>query len=135
MGKTKRRWIDLDFASADALRAQDIPYDASDSIKDKLDALSGAGGVDTIPISAVTSDVTLTSAEFGYLIRYTGNTSAVINLPTDSNIEENYYRIKNISTNVVRISGGIDGNSFIDLNNIYDGSMVVNVSAGYWDEM
>ena len=44
MGKTRRKWLDLDFASANGLRAQDIPYDASNSIKDKLDSI-GLGNV------------------------------------------------------------------------------------------
>jgi len=37
MSKTKRKWIDLDFASPDALRAQDLPYDADESTKDRID--------------------------------------------------------------------------------------------------
>ena len=41
MGKTKRKWIRLDFSDPDALRAEDIPYDSSNSIKDKLDESGG----------------------------------------------------------------------------------------------
>ena len=39
MAKTKRKWIILDWVVDGVLRAQDIPYDATDSIKDKIDAL------------------------------------------------------------------------------------------------
>lgn len=37
MAKQKRRFIELDWADPDALRAQDIPYDATVSIKSKID--------------------------------------------------------------------------------------------------
>ena len=46
MAKSKRRWLDLDWNSPDALRAQDIPYDASLSIKDAISmSVSGATGL------------------------------------------------------------------------------------------
>jgi len=39
MSKTKRKWIVLDYSADGSLRAEDIPFDASSSIKDKLDNL------------------------------------------------------------------------------------------------
>lgn len=48
MSKLKRRWIELDYNQADSLRAQDVPYDGIYSVKDKLDAVSGAVGAITI---------------------------------------------------------------------------------------
>jgi len=40
MSKTKRKWIVLDYAADGALRAEDIPFDADNSTKDKLDRLN-----------------------------------------------------------------------------------------------
>jgi hypothetical protein len=51
MAKTKRRWIQLDFSNADSLRAQDIPYDASRSIKDVIDTSLGISGYSGFGIS------------------------------------------------------------------------------------
>jgi len=50
MAKVLRTQIDLDFSAAAALRAEDIPYDGSNSIKDKLDAL-GSGGTEYIAVT------------------------------------------------------------------------------------
>ena len=41
MGKTKRKWIKLDYTDPDALRAEDIPYDGTDDIKTKIDSIPG----------------------------------------------------------------------------------------------
>lgn len=40
MGKTKRKWIVLDYNDSDALRAEDIPLNANESIGSKIDGLS-----------------------------------------------------------------------------------------------
>jgi hypothetical protein len=42
MAKTKRKWIVLDYSDPDALRAEDIAYNATTSIKDAID-FSGKG--------------------------------------------------------------------------------------------
>lgn len=39
MAKTKRKWLELDFTKDGCIRAQDIPYDASQSIKTKIDSI------------------------------------------------------------------------------------------------
>jgi len=46
MSKTKRRWVELDFTNPDSLRAQDIPYSASLSVKDAIDRDSAGNFVD-----------------------------------------------------------------------------------------
>jgi len=38
MSKTKRKWIILDYTNPDALRAEDIPYDASQSMRARFDS-------------------------------------------------------------------------------------------------
>lgn len=63
MGKTKRKWIVLDYVDSDALRAEDIPYDASDSIKDKLDAKRGWEEVDTVTLTGSVASVSLTGID------------------------------------------------------------------------
>jgi hypothetical protein len=40
MSKTKRKWIVLDYNSDGSLRAEDVPYSATESIKDRLDTKS-----------------------------------------------------------------------------------------------
>ena len=37
MSKTRRKWVELDYSADGSLRAEDIPYDGTDSVKDKLD--------------------------------------------------------------------------------------------------
>jgi collagen type VII alpha len=41
--KTKRKWIDLDYSSPTSLRAEDIPYDSTMSVKDAIVGLSITG--------------------------------------------------------------------------------------------
>lgn len=41
--KTKRKWIDLDYTSPTSLRAEDIPYDATTSVRDAILNLSITG--------------------------------------------------------------------------------------------
>ena len=43
MAKTKRRWIELDYTNPNALRAEDIPYDATMSTRDAIVGLSVTG--------------------------------------------------------------------------------------------
>lgn len=38
MALLTRHWINIDYGDSDALRAQDIPYNATESIKDVIDA-------------------------------------------------------------------------------------------------
>lgn len=49
MSKTKRKWINLNFADTpNALRAEDIPYDGSDSVKEAIDqaaSVSAGSGI------------------------------------------------------------------------------------------
>ena len=40
--KTKRKWIVLNWNSDGCLRAEDIPYNSAESIKDKIDSFSKA---------------------------------------------------------------------------------------------
>ena len=44
MSKQGRSTLNLAFADADSVRAEDIPYDGSDSIKSKIDSIGGGGG-------------------------------------------------------------------------------------------
>lgn len=44
MAKTKRRWVELNFTNPDALRAQDIPYSASLSVKEAIDSMGDSSG-------------------------------------------------------------------------------------------
>lgn len=60
MSKTGRKWLKRNWSDTDCVRAQDIPYDSGNSVKDKIDnvyskdesysktevnnLLSGAGG-------------------------------------------------------------------------------------------
>jgi hypothetical protein len=37
MSKTGRKWLKRDWSDSDCVRAQDIPYSESESIKDRLD--------------------------------------------------------------------------------------------------
>lgn len=37
MSKTGRKWLKRNWSDSDCVRAQDIPYDATNSIKDKID--------------------------------------------------------------------------------------------------
>lgn len=41
--KTKRKWIILDYNTPDALRAEDIPYDSTQSVKDAIQRGTGGG--------------------------------------------------------------------------------------------
>lgn len=41
--KTKRKWIDLDYSSPTALRAEDVPFDATQSVKDAILSLTYTG--------------------------------------------------------------------------------------------
>lgn len=43
MAKTKRKWIDLDYSSPTSLRAEDIPYDTTQSVRDAILSLSTTG--------------------------------------------------------------------------------------------
>jgi len=59
MSKSKRKWINLDYSDTNnALRAQDIPYDASDSIKEAIDSAA------TVSAGVAASDET-TALEVG----------------------------------------------------------------------
>lgn len=40
MGKRSQRYIDRDFNSPDSIRADNIPYSATESIKDAIDAIN-----------------------------------------------------------------------------------------------
>jgi len=44
MGKVKRKWVELDYSHPDSLRAQDIPYDSSYSVKEAIDNFHGPVG-------------------------------------------------------------------------------------------
>ena len=54
VSKAGRKWLKRNWSDSDCVRAQDIPYDAANSVKDKIDnvysktevnnLLSGAGG-------------------------------------------------------------------------------------------
>ena len=41
MSKTGRKWLKRNWSDSDCVRAQDIPYDATNSIKDKIDNVYG----------------------------------------------------------------------------------------------
>lgn len=43
MGKLHRKWIELSYATPGSLRAEDIPYDPTTSVKDQIDALRTGG--------------------------------------------------------------------------------------------
>jgi hypothetical protein len=44
MAKTKRKWIVLNYNDPDALRAVDIPYNATTNVKEAIDNKGGGGG-------------------------------------------------------------------------------------------
>jgi hypothetical protein len=41
--KTKRKWVDLDYNSPTSVRAEDIPYDATMSVKEAIVSLNTTG--------------------------------------------------------------------------------------------
>lgn len=51
MTQLSRQYIQLNFSGNNPLRAEDIPYDGSNSIKDKLDALGGGGDPTYVPVT------------------------------------------------------------------------------------
>lgn len=63
MAKTTRDWVELVWANAGSLRAQDIPYDASQSIKQALDNGGSDFGKD-YQVEKVDARATTTSATY-----------------------------------------------------------------------
>jgi len=48
MSKTGRKWLKTNWSDSDCVRAQDIPYDEENSIKDKIDDVYTKDEVDTL---------------------------------------------------------------------------------------
>jgi len=55
VAKTKRKWVVLDWTKDGVLRAQDIPYDETTSIKTKIDSVSGSPDDDFTTLSSADS--------------------------------------------------------------------------------
>ena len=63
MSKTGRKWLKTNWSDSDCVRAQDIPYDEENSIKDKIDdvytkdevdiLLGGSGGSSSMSIDDI----------------------------------------------------------------------------------
>jgi len=53
-GKINKYWLDLDFNSPDAVDADEIPFDSTSSIKQKIDQLGGGGSGTTREIEYFT---------------------------------------------------------------------------------
>lgn len=50
MARIGRRWIQLNWSNSECLRAEDIPYSSTQSIKQKIDSMSSGGSVSGIHI-------------------------------------------------------------------------------------
>jgi hypothetical protein len=59
MSKTGRKWLETNWDDPDCVRAQDIPYDSTNSVKDKID-------------NTYTKDQTYSKAEVDNLVGSSG---------------------------------------------------------------
>jgi len=114
MAKTKRKWIRLDWNDPDALRAQDIPYDANNSIKDKIDAIpTSSFQSGKINLVANTNNITVTFPnpypDTNYVV--TCNLSNLVD-PSPS-IYSHIITSKTTTGFTVLFSGDIDSSNYV----------------------
>ena len=75
MSRIGRPFVSKTFADADSVRAQDLSYDGTDSIKAKIDSISGGGG-EKISLTSQTIDSALNSAGAGTPAFFSAGTSS-----------------------------------------------------------
>jgi len=137
MGKTKRKWIQLDFSNADALRAEDIPFDATQDIKTKIDSLGGSRAMPGLLVGG-------TDNQWGYACPEVSTTTAMgdMGLLASLAYQDSSSSVSSQSDGLVfrQASSGIDaeifqaGNLHTWENNLYTVGRIglQSVTDGYW---
>lgn len=89
MAKTKRKWLVLDWASDGCIRAQDIPFNETQSIKDKIDAVVNT--IDSITISEnpwITKTTDYTATANDKILADSSSAAFTITLPASPSLND-----------------------------------------------
>lgn len=89
MSKTGRKWLRTEWSHPDCVRAEDIPYDSTQSIKDVIDGDSSS------PYIKISNDYT--ADDKPYIFATAATIDILVFLPQASISEKRIYTIKQIS--------------------------------------
>jgi len=112
MSNINKEHIERVFGVSGALESSDIPYDGSESIKDKLDVLDV--GVEALDVELIELSATdnLTKKVSQVIHTENGGASYDVILPSfpDVNDEIHFYHKSDGATNPIVVKGSIEGN-------------------------